>query len=245
MLLWWLGACALRASVAPSERDRALAEADARWEARAEPGNLDAAMDILLGGLALAPDDPALLARLARGEWTRGQLEPGLVHLEIGQEYGYRCLLGWSSFAARLDVGGYVVTPEAALELPADAGPCLLWTIANGLGQVDRRGPGAALELDAIEVLLGRLAEIDVEGPPGFQPWARAKLGLLRDGPDTKDVRRLLSAAIAEAPDVLLFRAELAAALPDARNVTLDGFAPASPDPWALENAAWRARLAP
>ncbi|MDP2305351.1 MAG: hypothetical protein Q8P18_04925 [Pseudomonadota bacterium] len=243
MLLLWLGSCALRATVGPSERDRALAEADARWEARAEPGNLDAAMDLWLGSLSLAPDDPELLARLARGEWTRGQLEPGQAHLENGQEYGYRCLLGWPAFAARLDVSGYELTPEAAAELPAEAGACLLWTIMNGLGQVERRGPGAALELDALAALLDRLGEVGGDAELGFRSWAQAKLLLLRGAPDTQEVRRLLGAAIAESPDVLLFRVELAVALPDARNQALDGFAPPAPDAWALENAAWKGQV--
>lgn len=244
MLLFLLASCVMRATVGPTERERALAEADARWAARAEPGNLDAAMDLLVGALSLAPDDPQLLARLARGEWTRAQLEPGYVHLENGQEYGYRCLLGWSAFAARLDVGGYDITPEAAAELPAEARRCVLWTVANGLGQVERRGPGAALELDAVGVLLDRLEELGgEEQDPGFLPWARAKLDLLRGTPDTQEVRRLLGAAITEAPGVLLFRVELAVALPDTRNLALDGFGPAAPDPWALENAAWKGKL--
>lgn len=241
MLLFLLGSCALRTTIGETERDRALTEADALWAKRAEPGKLDAAMDMLLGQLSLAPTDAGVLARLARGEWTRAQLEPGLLHLEIGQDYGYRCLLGWSGFAARVDVNGYEITKDAVAELPADASACLLWTIANGLGQVDVRGPGSALELDSVAVLIGRLKQLDSKDTPGFPAWAEAKLQLLRGEPDTQEVRRLLGVAIAEQPGVLLFRTELAEALPDARNVALDGFTPASPDPWALENAAWKA----
>ncbi|MES2641842.1 MAG: hypothetical protein V4850_20290 [Myxococcota bacterium] len=243
MLLLWLGSCALRSTVDPSERDRALAEADLRWEARAEPGNLDASMEILLGALSLGPDDPQLLARLARGEWTRAQLEPGLTHLEIAQDYGYRCLMSWPGFAARVDVAGYVVTEDAAAELPKDAEACLVWTVASGLGLVEHRGAGAALELASVALLLDRLVAMKGEAAPGFVAWEQAQLQLLRGAPDTQEVRRLLGAAIAAAPNVLLFRVDLALALPDARSA-LDGFTPASPDRWALENAAWKAKLA-
>ncbi|MDP2313716.1 MAG: hypothetical protein Q8P41_12480 [Pseudomonadota bacterium] len=245
MVLWLLGACALRATVAPSERDRALAEVDAAWAVRAEPGNLDAAMDRLLQALALDPADPAVLARLARSEWTRAYLEPGAAHFEIAQDYGYRCLLGWAPFASRADAGGYLVSPETAKELPAEAAECLTWTVAAGLGQVELRGSGGALELEALAALIGRLADLDPADAPGFADWAQAKLLLLQGSPDTQEVRRLLGAAIGDAPGVLLFRVELADALPDARNVALEGFEPPAPDPWALENTAWRARLSP
>ena len=243
MLLLWLGACALRTTAPTIDLGATLAEVDAQWDARAAPGGLDSVMERLLAALAASPDHPALLARLARGEWTRAQLGEGAVHFEIAQDYGYRCLLGWPGFASRLDGGGYRVDAAAAAELPAESAGCLTWTVASGLGQVEHRGPGAALELESLRALHGRLTQLGSGEAPGFTAWEAAKLELLSGGADSQLVRSRLAEAIAQAPGVLLFRVELAEAMPDAQNVAVEGFGPPASDAWALENAAWSARL--
>ncbi len=247
LLLVLLAGCVHRATIDPeAERARVLAEADARWAARATGDNLDTAVQLWMGRLAVDPDDPVALARLARAEWTRGQLDPpsAIERFETGQDYGWRCLLGWPAFAATLDAGGYRVTPEAAAALPPPAASCALWTVVGGLSVVGVRGAGASLELDGVGHLLARLRELEPAAPdldPGFLDWAEARLLVLAAAPDPPPpaARARFADAIAEEPGVLLFRRDLAAAFPDTRNVALEGFAPPSPDTWALENAAW------
>lgn len=243
MLLGMLLSCALRATgTGADDRARALEEADALWATRATAGTLDAAMDRWLTRLAEDPADPVVLARLARGEWTRGQLDAAgaVPHFETGQDYGWRCLLGWPAFAVTIDAVGYHVTPEAVSALPAEAATCLLWTAANSLSLVAARGPGAALELDAVRVLLDRLGALAApEEDPGFRAWADAQLLVLAAAPEPApaEARGRFTAAIAAAPDVGLFRRDYAAAFPDAANLAWAGFSPAPA--WGLENAVW------
>ncbi|MFN7143480.1 MAG: hypothetical protein ACK4YP_06885 [Myxococcota bacterium] len=242
-MLGLLMSCALRATgTGADERARALDEADALWAARATPGTLDTAMDRWLARLAEDPEDPVVLARLSRGEWTRGQIDPAgaVPHFETGQDYGWRCLLGWPAFAVTIDAVGYSVTPEAVSALPPEAATCLLWTAANGLSLVAARGPGAALELDGVRVLLDRLGQLAAaEDDPGFRAWAEAQLLVLTaaPGPPPAEARGRFTAAIAAAPDVGLFRRDYAAAFPDAANLAWAGFSPGGA--WGLENAVW------
>jgi len=242
VLLLWLGACAFRATAPTTGLGGTLAELDALWDARAAAGGLDPVTERLLAALAVNPDHPALLARLARVEWTRAQLGEGPGHFEIAQDYGYRCLLGWSGFASQLDGGGYRVDAAAAAELPAEAASCLTWTVASGLGQVEHRGPGAALELEGLRALHGRLEQIGSGEAPGFTAWETAKLEMLGGSADPQVVHSRLAEAIAQAPGVLLFRTELATAMPDARGAAMEGFGGPDAGPWALENAAWGTR---
>ncbi len=258
----WLGlllSCALRAVVtAPSQEERATAAADALWERRAAAGNLDAAMEAWLVILARGPENPEVLARLARGAWTRGQLEagPGREHFELGQDYGYRCLLASPSFAARVALDRFLVAEAAAEALPYSTADCVRWTLANGVSILALRGPGAGLSRASLEMLSGRLNLLEAGHADPMAAWAGAKLRLLappapqsgpeaaeRRGTQLEQARRDLEAAIASAPNVLFFRAELADAFPDARPRVMEGFVPAEPDLHARENARDTKRL--
>jgi len=239
--------CALRTtSNVEAARARALSEADALWAARAEGDNLTQAVGLWMELLAADPDDPAALARLARAEWTVGQLDPdgGLRRFESGHDYGARCLLGWPAFAANLDAARYRMTAEAVAELPGSAAPCALWTAVGGLTLAGARGPGAALDLTDVALLLDRLRALGPEAvglDPGFLAWAEARYLVLSvaPGPPPPEARARFAEAIAADPEVGLFRRDLAAAFPDARGVAFDGFGAAAPNGWARENAVW------
>jgi hypothetical protein len=249
MLLVLLAACGMRATTGPTDADRALAAADAAWAARSEPGKLDTAMEAWLAQLALLPEDPQVLARLAQGEWTRGQLAgaaDAVAHFETGEDYGYRCLLTWPGVASHFDAQGYRVTSEAAASIPDAAAGCLLWTAVNALSVVDARGAGGALGLEAAGALVDRLADFGLDGHEGMGPWLAAKRRLLTPSVAAdvrQEARALLHRAVDEAPGQLFFRAELVAAFPDEGNRALDGFVHPTPDPWALENARSADRL--
>lgn len=248
-MVLFLLACALRSGAGPETAEaRALAEAEARWAARAQPGELEAAVELWRGVIGADPDDPVALARLARAEWTLGQRDPAGARgrFEAAQEYGWRCLAAWPGFAAAISADAYRITAVGAAELPAAAAPCLLWTAIAGLSLATERGPGAALELEDVAVLLGRVdalaAEPLPEGlDPGFREWARARLAVARAAPEPAPVaaRAEFAAAIAAAPGVGIFRRDYARAFPDARELAFAGFPPAGPDPWAVENAVW------
>ena len=258
----WLGlllSCALRSVVtAPSPEERAMAAAAALWERRVEAGKLDAAMEAWLVILSRAPENPEVLAGLARGEWTRGQLGEGSArdHFELGEDYGYRCLLASPSFAARVTLHGFLVTAAAAEALPPSTADCVRWTLANGLSILALRGPGAGLSLGSLHVLSSRLEALEAGHRDPMTAWAGAKTRLFaapptgsgresaeRGAAQRDQARSSLEAAIASAPNVLFFRAELAEAFPDARTHVMNGFVWAEPDLHARENARAAERL--
>ena len=242
-------ACALRPGGGPATAEaRALAEAETRWAARARPGEIEAAVDLWRGVIGADPDQPLALARLARAEWALGQRDPAAARprFEAAQEYGWRCLAAWPGYGAALAGEAYRVTEAGAAALPAAAAPCLLWTAVAGLSLAAERGPGAALELEDVAVLLGRLDALAGEPlpeplDPGFLPWARACLEEARAAPDPApaSARAAFAAAVAADPAVGIFRRDYARAFPDARDLAFAGFPPAGAQPWAAENAAW------
>lgn len=229
-----------------AERLAALHAGDLLWAARANGDNFDLALDAWRSALARAPQDPEALARLARAEWSLGQraADGARAHFEAGQEIGWRCLLGWPAFEALLDGAGYRVTDEAVAALPDAAAPCATWVVANGLSAVEARGPGARLDLEQLAPLVRWLSASPGRGEPGFAPWSAARLATLSAAPDPAPAgaRADYRAAVAAAPDIRLFRDQLAAAFPDARETAYDGFAPGPSSAWALENAAWSQR---
>lgn len=226
--------------------DPRLVAADARFAARGEdPAALGQAMDAWLTLLGEQPDDPAVLARLAHGRWVSSLVEPDAAegHLELGEAYGWRCLLASPGFGAAARARGFQVTRDAVSTLGRDDVPCLAWTVANGLDRVALRGLGAALELEPLGLLVDRLRALapTAEGGVGF--WAASRQRLLNPlASDTRraEARALLVAAVAVAPGFRIWAADLAAAFPDARNA-LD--VPGD-DAWALENAAADERYA-
>jgi hypothetical protein len=242
LLALLLGACAPKVlDTQAAERARILAEADARWLRRAEPGELDAVIAIWLGQLGQRPDDPVVLARLARAEWTLAWLEGDVRHFENANDFGYRCLLTFPSFGSAAQLDGYRLTEASLQALPPEASACLMWTAAAGIGTVEARGPGAALELASVRMQVERLTALGTTEDPGFLQWSQAMVAVLGAFPEGAPAaaRGRFSAAIAAERGVLLFRQAFARSFPDAANVAMDGYAPPTPDPWALENAAW------
>lgn len=245
-LLALLGCAHLRGGGGEGGPDARLVAADAAFAARAEgPARVEAAMSGWLELLAEDPEDAAVLARLAHARWVMALVEPdqAALHLELGEAYGWRCLQASPAFAVALRVRHFQVTRDAAASLGRADAPCLAWTLANGLDRVALRGPGATLELEPLGLLADRLRALApaAEGGVGF--WAAARERLLDPRATERqrtEARSLLAAAIAAEPGLRVWRADLAAAFPDARDV-LDVPA-SSPDPFALENGAAAAR---
>lgn len=204
-------------------------------------------MEIWRGVLAAEPEHPVALARLARAEWTLGELRPAAAtaHHEAGEDYGWSCLAAWPGFSAALTAERWRVTEEAVAALPPEASDCLLWTAINAIAAVEARGPGAALALDDVRLLLARAAAVGEGADPGFLVWARAQAEVLAAAPNAppEAARAGFEAAIAAAPAVGRFRRDYAAAYPKSVAAAYEGFPPrAGADPWARENAAWAAR---
>lgn len=245
----------LAGCLATARRDRAgddaavTAPGDAFFRQRGrDAANLDRARMAWLEALGSEPNDPALLSRLARAEWILSLTRPeeARLHLESGEELGWRCLLALPGFASATGVRGFQVTPEAVSTLQRDAVPCLAWTVANGLDLVALRGPGSALELEPLALLADRLYALSPGSESGVGYWAAARVRLLAPAPDDAALllaRADLERAVDAAPGFLVWRVDLAAAFPDARASALAVDLP-EPDPFALENGAAAARLA-
>ncbi|MFZ5476348.1 MAG: hypothetical protein ACOZNI_06185 [Myxococcota bacterium] len=242
MTLALLLACAHRRDGAGDDAPSpALAEGDALWATRAsDPAALDAAVERWLAATADDPEDPAPLARLSRAEWVRALTRPdeAAEALETGTEYGWRCLYAFPAFASAAAVSGYRVDEEAVGTLGRDAVPCLAWLANNGLDRVALRGPGGALDLEGLALVVRRAAALAPAGEGGMVARAEARWLVLTGG-DRAAARAAFERAIAAEPGFLLFRVDLAEAFPDEAVALPEA---SSPDPWALENAAARAR---
>ena len=231
-----------------------LARADSQWAHRAEPAGMDAVTATLDSLRIVAPEDPRVLARLARLHWTLGELaedrDNAVDQYETGRSYGYTCLLTYPAFASGVAAARWRVGSAAVGGLEADAVPCLTWTAANGISLVVTRGAGAALEIEQARPLAERALTLAPEGEGGMVLWAAGMSALLDGDPARVDdaeaqheaARTLLRRAMEISPTTLLFRADMAAQFPDTRAELLP--LPPSPDldPAALENARARQR---
>ena len=240
-MLLFLAGCVrhVESGLAP-EVVAAIAAGDAAWARRDEPGQLEAAVAAWQSGLGVPPREPELLWRLSRAAWSVGVVDPGIGGpFEQGRDLGWRCLLGFDGFSSTLELGAYRVEPAAVKTLPDAAAPCVAWLLVNGVAQYERRGHGAALLLEPLRTLLP-VVEAHPEVAPGFLPWVQARLGEAQDPPfSDSDLRALYERAVAEAPDVALFRRDYAATFPDARAHAWEGWNPPTTGGWARENAAW------
>lgn len=217
-----------------------LARGDAAWAERGITGDLDRAIAAWQEAAGLAPEDPRPLARLARAQWTRGVVAASsadaLAHFEAGRELGVACLLLTPGAAPRVEAAGWAL-PETVLPgaspLPWDP-ECLVWTAVNSVEAVRERGPGAALELDAMAGVVGRAQAV---APPELAGFASYAAGLRRTlDPDASPAERdeglrLLDRAVEQAPEVAWLAAVRAAERGEAVP------SPAAGGPWALENA--------
>ncbi len=247
MLILGLAACFFRPTVEVDPRRAALDAADARFVARSND-TLEAhpALDLAIAGWSalLADDaaDGAVLARLAHASWVLAQVDPEArrTHLEVGEEFGWRCLLTSPVLAASGQVDR--AQPETLLALDASFAPCLAWTAMNALDRALLRGPGAALAVEEAANLVTRLRGL--QGEP--TPWApvpglvdalegQVAWALAQDDAARGVARARMGEAVAAAPGFLRWRLDLA------RTMRAPGAAPQPQDgTFTLENLAVR-----
>jgi hypothetical protein len=219
-----------------------LRDADALWERRAEEGGLERALAAYTTLLAGAPADPRVLARIARAQHRIGLVteDPAaaLVAYESAREVASTCIVTDPQVRAVLPSVGWVWTGPVLTDIGADRAECALWAAAASVGTVEVRGPGAALELEAVAPLAARALELRPN-----DPWAlrtAAEIRLLDPGTPEEERTQalgLLEQAAGRAPAMLLFRVDLARA----NGQAVTDLPPPSPDePNALENARAR-----
>jgi len=204
--------CAWRRAPVVDARAVALTTADAQFAARAGPADVDAAVEVWSAILARDPSDGEVLARLAHAEWVRAQLSvPGeaLGHFEVGEEYGWRCLVGIAAFDAARRAHGGRVSDEVVAAVGAERAPCLVWTAVHAVERVGLRGGGATLALEEARVLLARARELGAEPSPwspvpGLVDWAEARVGWASARGDVEEsaARRALVAVADRHPGV-------------------------------------------
>lgn len=247
MVLLALAACFLRPPVEADPRVVARDAADGRFLARSEDTLEDhPALDAAVAGwsalLADDAEDMAVLARLAHASWILAQIDPAgrRTHLEVGEDFGWRCLLTSPALAASGQVDR--ARPDVLAALDAGFAPCLAWTAMNALDRARLRGPGAALAVEEAAALVARLRGLAAEPTPwaplpglvdaleGQVAWALAK-----DDAARGVARGHIGEAVAAAPGFLRWRMDLA------RTMRAPGAVPPAKDgPFALENLAVR-----
>jgi thiol-disulfide isomerase/thioredoxin len=249
-----MAGCVWRRRAAADPHALALASADARFLDRGrDPDALEDATAAWTLLLAKRARDPEVLGRLAHAAWIRAMVQPdeARVHLETGEELGWRCIWTVPAFAQRVQADGGLVTARAMETLDVTMVPCMAWTAANALDLATSRGPGGIAALRPARLLLARLDALPREAVddhaltpwdpvPGTRAWLRGRARLLESNPlERASAREPLDESVRAAPDWLRWRLDRARAFPD----TDDG-PPPMPDAsrWALENAAVLAR---
>jgi hypothetical protein len=239
-------ACFLRPVTRVDAREASLTAADAHFLARSGPegaAELARAVEGWTSLLANAPRDTGVLARLAHAHWLLAQTEPeeARTHLEIGEEFGWRCLLASPAFASAQRASGQV--RGAAGTLSPNEAPCVGWLTANALDRAALRGPGAALSLEEQHALMERWRAMGGEAAPwapvpGLQEALEARMALLRarDEASRRSALGRMEQVVERAPGVFRWRLDLARAGGDVTLPEGNGN-PA----FALENAAARA----
>lgn len=198
-----------------------LAEADALWARRGEPGGLDAALRAYEALLAVAPERPVVHERLARAsfEQSRHAVDPAAAQaaLEVARVRATACLDTFPSFHAALQPLTAEVRTATLRELPPAAAPCLAWYGVSALRLVELRGPGAALGVEAARPFVEQAWALEPDGAGGLVAWGAAMLVVLDADPTHADSRaaalptaRLrLEAAAAAHPEEPLLREAL------------------------------------
>lgn len=213
-----LGACRWaqrRAERSPAEQ--AIATGDRAFAQRAEPGQLDLAIEAYLRGLDDEPEHPGLLWRLARAHTTRADTEAEDEGRGYGtaRELGLRCLLVSPTFRGLVTASGGVVTPRAVEAVSDDLQPCLLWTGLAWARWLELRGvAGASLDLEVVTAIAERALALDpaaVDGLPLALAGLVAALPPEPLHPDLTLAERRLQAAWRAQPPNLRAGVDLAA----------------------------------
>lgn len=174
--LWLaLAACSHRGAEVDLGLEKALSKADALYAARLQPAELDAALLLLEGLRAGAPDDPRVLWRLVRAYEARGYARPseGFDDYSTGLERGFSCLRLDPAFAALVAREGGMVDGRAVSALEAPHPECLRWTALTWMRWLEAHGAaGAAVDLEPAR-LLAELAAKDL-----YDPLSQVAVGL-------------------------------------------------------------------
>jgi len=197
----------------------ALQDVDSLYRQRADPEQLQLAMEQLQELKLEAGDDPRLLARLARGYHAQAygherSVERATVLYEAGREAAWQCLYQDPAFSGVVGSLGGRIGPAAAARIGADQLDCLLSLVANWTRWLQLRDPGAyGIDLVPLLVLADRGVELAGEDRRGaalhYAALGRA-LKPLPLGPDLDRAEELLLQATMLDPENLSLRVDLA-----------------------------------
>jgi hypothetical protein len=258
--VWWLLlSCWLRGGERNDPVEQALVEVDRAYAQRVDVAELQRSIELSRELLADAPDDPRVLAAIARGysamSWGHPS-EESLDQLSMAREYGLRCLALNTGFRSRQQLAQGRVSELAVRQLGVEDLPCLEQVLVAWVRWSRLRGPAGALDLDTLAALGDRASDL---GPDGWiGPWSQAMAIVLEPGPIDRDLDRseqLFLEAIRAEPGLaepMLDRARyqviLAAGRPAELEAALREVASVFPEDsggdWALENRAARAQVA-
>lgn len=154
--------------------DRALAAADAAWDARTE--DLSPVRTALQAAAAIAPESPKVLWRFARLEIAAGLIEPERAQRVIlfgrARSHAWRCVLGDAVVqSVRLESG----LEEALVRLKPDRHDCATWLFLAWSRWYGDFGPDAAsLDRQRFEALRKVGLTFDGETLRARVTWAQA-----------------------------------------------------------------------
>jgi hypothetical protein len=195
--------------------ERSLRRADALYKKRAEPGQLEAALQAYLDALGIDPDDTRVLGRLARSYVLRADLDSAdpLTDYGTAREFGLRCLSLQPAFSGQVASAGGRVTPKAVAQIQGEQLDCLRWTSIAWSRLALARGPGMSLDFAAIDALGARTLALSGNDNDGTGALARGlSLAVVPRvmGPDLDGALQQLRVASSKAPDRLSRQVDLA-----------------------------------
>ena len=195
--------------------ERSLRRADALYKKRAEPGQLEAAIQAYLDASGIDPDDTRVLGRLARAYVLRADLGTAdpLTDYGTAREFGLRCLSLQPAFSGQVAAAGGRVTPKAVAQIQGDQLDCLRWTSIAWSRLALARGPGMSLDFAAIDALGARtlaLSGNDADGTGALSRGLSLAVVPRVMGPDLDGALQQLRAAADKAPDRLSRQVDLA-----------------------------------
>ena len=200
-MFWWLlVACPKRAPDTAVRRDQLLKQADAAWERRGQIGLEEASLP-LLEAHGLAPTHPGVLWRIARWRTSEGMAaeDPAIARASYAEARatGASCLEQQSGFAQTRQAEGWAA---ALTQLTADRAPCVVWTAFPWVRWMELQGgQAAALDLEPLDALLGRVTEGGNREFHGTSLWGQGLLYAVRptwSGRDLTVARARLQEAV-------------------------------------------------